>query len=65
VKDLIHNQWTTKLKLRTDENGLVTFRGFCGDYCALIQSSNGVATGHTFQIDKNRDLNSITIKTVL
>lgn len=65
VKDLIHTQWKTKLKLRTDENGLVAFRGFCGDYTAFIQPLNGVATGHTFQIDKNRDVNSITIKTVL
>ncbi|MFW5756316.1 MAG: endo-1,4-beta-xylanase [Tangfeifania sp.] len=65
IKDLIHSHWNTKLKLKTDEKGLVTFRGFCGDYTALIQPPNGVVTGHTFQVDKNREMNNITIKTVL
>jgi hypothetical protein len=65
VKDLIHNQWTTKLKITTDENGVLAFRGFCGNYTALIQPLNGIATGHTFQVNKNQEMNNITIKTVL
>lgn len=32
LSDLIHKQWRTDETLKTDANGRVTLRGFCGDY---------------------------------
>ena len=65
VHDLIHKEWKTSLTLKTDESGVVDFRGFCGDYSAQIKPENGPAIGNKFDIDNNKELNSVVIKTIL
>lgn len=65
VKQLIHTEWKTKQTLRTDTNGKLRFRGFCGEYSAKIKPANGPATGYTFQIDKNKPVNGVQIQTLL
>jgi len=37
LHDLIHHQWRTDVTLRTDADGRVAFRGFCGDYRVRLQ----------------------------
>jgi hypothetical protein len=49
VQNLIHKEWNTSLKLQTDEDGRVNFRGFCGDYSLLIKPESGPAIGNTFK----------------
>jgi hypothetical protein len=53
--------------LKTDNNGKLRFRGFCGDYAARIESTDRAIppVGHRFQIDKECTLNKYTLKTVL
>jgi endo-1,4-beta-xylanase len=51
VQNLIHKEWNTSLKLQTDEDGRVNFRGFCGDYSLLIKPESGPAIGNTFKIE--------------
>jgi hypothetical protein len=65
VKDLIHNQWNTSMKLKTDKNGKVNFRGFCGAYALQVAPENGPSIGYSFTIDKQQPVNSFVIKTVL
>lgn len=65
VHDLIHKEWKTNTVLKADESGMVDFRGFCGDYSAKLKPENGPAVGYTFRIDKDRQLNEVTIKTIL
>jgi GH35 family endo-1,4-beta-xylanase len=65
VKDLIHNQWHTSMKLKTDKNGKVNFRGFCGAYTLQVAPENGPSIGYSFAIDKQQPVNSFVIKTVL
>ena len=65
IHELIHKEWKTELELKTDENGMVNFRGFCGDYSAQVKPFEGPVMGHRFYIDKFEDLNSMVIKTVL
>lgn len=65
VQNLIQKEWNTTCSLKTDREGKVNFRGFCGDYALHLKPDGGPAIGHAFQIDKNQPLNSITIKTVL
>ena len=65
LKDLIHNQWKTKTNLTTNSDGIIDFRGFCGEYSLKIKPDNGPAVGYRFYVDKNEDLNRATIKTVL
>ena len=65
VKNLIHNEWNTKLTLKTDSEGKIGFRGFCGEYSLKIKPENGPAIGHRFYIDKTHDTTSVTLKTIL
>lgn len=65
VKDLIHSEWKTKLKLQTDESGTVKFRGFCGDYSLKPKPANGPGTGYRFSLDKNQNIHYITLKTLI
>ena len=65
VKDLIHKEWKTKQTLKTDENGQINFRGFCGEYSLKITPDNGPAIGQRFYIDKMEEVNTLVIKTVL
>lgn len=64
LKDLIHNQWKTKTSLITDKNGIINFRGFCGEYALKIKPENGPAVGYRFFIDKNEEINRATIRTI-
>ena len=65
VNDLINREWKTKISLKTDHNGQISFRGFCGKYTAKIKPEKGTEVGHRFKILKNMTGNSIVIKTVL
>lgn len=65
IHDLIHKEWKTNLNLKSDPNGKVRFRGYCGEYSLRIKPEGGPSIGYTFNISKNQPLNSITIKTVL
>lgn len=50
VADLIHRQWKTHLTLRTNADGLATFRGFFGDYSVRLPLGSGTQTGHVFSV---------------
>jgi len=65
VHDLLHIEWNTNLNLKTNKEGKIHFRGFCGEYSLKILPNGGPAIGHTFSIDKDQSVNSITIKTVI
>ena len=65
VHDLIHKEWNTSVTLKTDRNGKINFKGYCGNYALGIKPEGGPAIGHSFQIDKEQPLNSFTIKTIL
>ncbi len=41
LKDLVKNQWWTKVKQTTDVDGQVAFRGFLGDYKVKGELKNG------------------------
>jgi hypothetical protein len=42
IKDLLQKKWHTEAELVTDKNGRAEFRGFYGDYSAVISSSEEV-----------------------
>jgi endo-1,4-beta-xylanase len=48
VRKLIHEDWKTRLSLTTDEEGLLTFRGFFGDYALRHQPDGGPTCGIRF-----------------
>jgi GH35 family endo-1,4-beta-xylanase len=63
VHDLINKEWNTNLILRTDNNGFVRFRGYCGDYSVRVKNAFGIPTGYGFNIEKNRVNNEYVIRT--
>ncbi|NJN28311.1 MAG: hypothetical protein HC819_21250 [Cyclobacteriaceae bacterium] len=66
VKKLIHSEWNTSLMLKTDEQGRIKFKGFCGNYTLKIEPPNqGAAIGHAFAIDKQELVNTFSIRTIL
>jgi len=67
IKNLIHNEWNTRLTVKTDMDGRVKFRGFCGDYSVRIKTNveNEPAHGITFRIDKDCEMNHYTFKTII
>ena len=65
IHDLLHKEWHTDLTLKTDRNGKIDFQGFCGHYSLQIKPENGPSLGHSFSIDKDQQVNSMIIKTVL
>jgi len=66
VKKLIHQDWSTQLKLQSNGDGIVRFRGFQGDYSVrypLINSGLPVSGQH-FTINRHQQ-GRITIQTNL
>ena len=41
IKELLQERWHTEAELVTDENGYAEFRGFYGDYSAVVSSAEG------------------------
>jgi len=41
LQKLVHKEWKTKTKTRTDEKGTVTFRGFFGKYVTTLKTEDG------------------------
>jgi hypothetical protein len=67
VRDLIHKEWKTKLTAKTDSDGKIRFRGFCGKYSARIRNNNdnSTETGMKFNIDRNCEMNKYVLKTII
>jgi len=67
LHDLTHKEWNTSLTLKTDSNGMVSFRGYCGDYSIRIKNDmeNAPGLGIKFRIDKDYDPNKRVFKTIL
>ncbi len=63
VKRLITQEWNTDLTIRTDNNGFLRFRGYCGDYSVRVKNTSGIQNGYGFNIDKNSLNNEYVIKT--
>ena len=51
LKQLIHEEWKTRVSATTDADGRFSFRGFFGDYCVLIEMPGGKVE-RQFQLHK-------------
>ncbi|MFW6062501.1 MAG: endo-1,4-beta-xylanase [Planctomycetota bacterium] len=50
VKKLLHEEWNTRQTLTTDEQGVVRFRGFYGDYSLRYAVNDHVQAGERFAV---------------
>lgn len=50
VRELIRERWMTTLSLRTDGDGRIAFRGFCGSYSLRLARSSGQPSGYAFEL---------------
>jgi endo-1,4-beta-xylanase len=67
VRKRIHEDWKTALDLKTDNDGKIRFRGFCGDYTARVaaKGSEPKLIGMKFRVDRDTELNRATLRSVL
>jgi endo-1,4-beta-xylanase len=56
VRDLIHNDWTTRERLTTDRQGRVSFRAFFGDYALRYTVSPGLVRGAAFTVNPQQTM---------
>jgi len=54
VRDLIHQEWTTREQLVTDADGRVRFRGFLGDYALRCRVSGSTRQGVPFAVSRQQ-----------
>lgn len=52
IRRLIRESWHTREKLTTDDDGVVRFRGFYGDYAARFAAGNGLPRGQAFRVER-------------
>ncbi len=52
LRGIIHDRWSTRETLKTDEQGRASFRGFFGDYAARMQLPAGAKRGLRFRLSK-------------
>jgi len=52
LEHLIKNEWNTSFKATSDDNGVVDFRGFYGEYDVTV-SYNGLTVNKTLELNKN------------
>ena len=50
LRSLIRDRWMTNETLRTDADGVLRFRGFCGDYSLQLARSSGQTSGYAFRL---------------
>lgn len=67
VRKLIHEDWKTSLELKTDNEGKVRFRGFCGDYTARVAAagSEKKLIGMKFRVDRETAVNRASLRSIL
>jgi GH35 family endo-1,4-beta-xylanase len=56
IRGLVHDAWLTKEHLVTDQDGVVRFRGFYGDYAARYQMSAAMTHGVSFAVTKEASM---------
>lgn len=67
VRKLIHEDWNTSLELKTDNEGRVRFRGFCGDYTARViaPGSENNPIGMKFRVERDVAVNRVALRSVI
>jgi hypothetical protein len=57
IKELLQERWHTEAELVTDENGYASFRGFFGDYEAIVSDNSSVR----FSLSKGKANETLTL----
>jgi GH35 family endo-1,4-beta-xylanase len=55
LRKLVHSEWKTEIKAKTDEKGIIKFRGFCGKYVISIKTKDGKTRSFDDACQKDRD----------
>jgi GH35 family endo-1,4-beta-xylanase len=55
LRKLVHEEWKTRTKTRTDEKGALTFRGFFGKYVTTLKTKDGKMKSFDEVLRKDRE----------
>lgn len=61
LEHLIKREWNTCTKGTTDNNGILTFSGFYGDYDITVQTKESCFQKHRLSFTKETDIQTITV----
>lgn len=60
--EALMKEWSTEISGTTDADGLLSFRGFHGDYAATVTRTNGAETNTSFSIERGQEPQEVTIQ---
>ena len=60
--EALMDEWSTKISGTTDAGGLLSFRGFHGDYEATATRTDGPEANASFSIEADQEPQAVTIK---
>lgn len=58
---LLRQEWMTRLETRSDESGVVSFRGFLGDYSLRVRLPDGQQRGLPFTLTPDSPARTLTV----
>jgi hypothetical protein len=60
--EALMEEWSTEISGTTDADGLLSFRGFHGDYAATVTRTDGAEANASFSIERGREPQEVTIQ---
>jgi GH35 family endo-1,4-beta-xylanase len=60
--EALMEEWSTEISGTTDANGLLSFRGFYGDYAATVTRTAGAEANASFSIKRGQEPQEVTIQ---
>lgn len=60
--EALMEEWSTEISRTTDADGLLSFRGFHGDYAATVTRTDGAETNVSFSIERGQEPHEVTIQ---
>ena len=60
--EALMGEWSTETSGKTDAKGLLSFRGFHGDYAATATGNDGTETDVSFAIERGQETQAVAIQ---
>ena len=60
--EVLMTEWSTQTSGKTDADGLLSFRGFHGNYAATVTRNDGAETSASFSIERGQQPQEVTIQ---
>ena len=59
--EALMEEWSTEISGKTDADGLLSFRGFHGDYAATVTGTDGAEANASFSVERGQEPQEVTV----